>query len=176
LKERNLKDIEIREAIPNDAELLVNHVREMAAEPDISVPMAPDEFPYTVVEEREILALSRESAYSLFLVAYISDKLVGELTCRANSRIAAQKHVASLGMSVHRDWRGNGIGSMLITHAIDWAKRSNAIHRIELRVFSSNTPAIHLYEKSGFVQEGCLKKAVFRHGKYHDSLMMALFI
>jgi RimJ/RimL family protein N-acetyltransferase len=60
--------------------------------------------------------------------------------------------------------------------AIQWARGSAALKRIELLVFVENELAIHLYEKYGFVVEGRLRKAVYRHERYYDDLLMALLL
>ena len=169
-------NVEIREAVPWDAESLIKHIKALTAEPNIPLPLAPDEFKYTVDEERRLLADSKGSDSSLFLLAFVEGKLVGELTCRAGSANKAHRHVAALGMSVAADWRGKGIGAQLMKSAIEWARQTNTIKRIELRVFATNERAIRLYTKSGFVQEGVLRKAAFRDGKFHDTVVMALLL
>lgn len=169
-------DIIIREAIPDDAETLIKHVQEVTAEPDVCVPLTPDEFRYTVDEERNLLAQSMASNNSLFLLALSNGEIVGELTCRPSSRLAAHKHIAILGMSVRKGWRNKGIGSMLLAEALKWAKQTKIIKRIELKVFSTNAPAIHLYKRIGFIQEGVLRESVFRHGEFHDDLIMSLLV
>src|SRR5512143_3379002 len=40
------------------------------------------------------------------------------------------------------------------------------LHRIYLQVYSTNLRARRSYEKAGFVLEGTLREAVYRHGKY----------
>jgi len=180
-------NVEIREAVAEDAESLIKHIKVLTAEPNIPLTLAPDEFRYTVDEEKKLLADSQGSDNSLFLVAYVDGRLVGELTCRANSSNRAHRHVATLGMSVAADWRGKGIGAQLMSRAVEWARQTNTIKRIELRVFATNVGgwtagsrlgerAIRLYTKSGFVQEGVLRKAAFRDGKFHDTVVMALLL
>jgi len=166
----------IREAVPNDAVPLIKHIKTLTAEPGICLPLAPDEFVYTTDEERKLLADSHGSERSIFLVAKAGGRLVGELTCRVRARSKAQMHVAVLGMTVGKGWRNKGIGSRLMQRAVLWARQTKKIKRIELQVFASNLPAIHLYQKFGFVVEGLRKKAVFRHGKFYDDLMMALLL
>ncbi len=48
------------------------------------------------------------------------------------------------------------------------------LHRIYLRVYSTNRRAIRSYEKVGFVLEGTLREAVYRHGKYADIHIMSV--
>ena len=48
------------------------------------------------------------------------------------------------------------------------------LHRIYLRVYSTNPRARRSYEKVGFVLEGTLREAVYRHGRYADVHMMSV--
>ena len=48
------------------------------------------------------------------------------------------------------------------------------LNRIYLRVYSTNPPAKRSYEKAGFVLEGTLREAVYRHGKYADVHVMSV--
>jgi RimJ/RimL family protein N-acetyltransferase len=48
------------------------------------------------------------------------------------------------------------------------------LHRIELTVYAEHAAAIHVYEKVGFRQEGRLREAAFKFGRYQDLLMMGL--
>ena len=48
------------------------------------------------------------------------------------------------------------------------------LNRIYLRVYSTNPRATHSYEKAGFILEGTLREAVYRHGKYADIHMMSV--
>ena len=48
------------------------------------------------------------------------------------------------------------------------------LHRIYLRVYSTNPRARRSYEKAGFVLEGTLREAVYRHGKYADIHVMSV--
>jgi RimJ/RimL family protein N-acetyltransferase len=84
-------------------------------------------------------------------------------------------HRGTLGMGVRKNFRERGIGTRLIDEAIRKVKEKG-LERIELEVFGSNTPAIKLYEKKGFVVEGVKKKARKLDGIYDDMIQMALFI
>ena len=83
-------------------------------------------------------------------------------------------HCGTLGMGVHKDHRRRGIGTRLMERTIEEAK-FRGIERVELEVYASNTPAINLYEKRGFVREGVKVKARKLDGVYDDIIVMALF-
>lgn len=89
-------------------------------------------------------------------------------------RFEGMKHCGSLGMGVLSGYRGRGAGERLITQTLN-AARAMGLERIELEVFASNTPAIRLYEKVGFVVEGVKKRARKLDGAYDDIVEMALF-
>ena len=48
------------------------------------------------------------------------------------------------------------------------------LNRIYLRVYSTNLRAKRSYEKAGFVVEGTLRQAVYRHGEYADIHIMSI--
>jgi L-phenylalanine/L-methionine N-acetyltransferase len=56
---------------------------------------------------------------------------------------------------------------------IDLADNWLGLHRIELTVYVDNAPAIHLYEKFGFVIEGTARAFALRGGEYVDAHTMA---
>jgi ribosomal protein S18 acetylase RimI-like enzyme len=84
-------------------------------------------------------------------------------------------HCGMLGMGVRKDFRRLGIGRRLLEQTIGEA-REMGLERIELEVFASNTPAIRLYDKAGFVIEGVKKRGRKLDGEYDDLVQMALFI
>jgi RimJ/RimL family protein N-acetyltransferase len=70
--------------------------------------------------------------------------------------------------------QGKGFGFeasvMLLRHAFGKLN----LHRVELGVHENNIPAVKLYRKLGFVEEGRLRQAFRRDGKYHDMIIMGL--
>lgn len=90
------------------------------------------------------------------------------------SRLPVSGHVGHLGMGVHRDYRGQGLGKRLILAALEKAK-SNGLKRVELEVYRHNTAAIALYERVGFQHEGARMKAAKLDDGYVDLLQMALW-
>lgn len=88
----------------------------------------------------------------------------------ANPRL---RHSASVGIMVHLDHQGMGVGTKLMEALLDVADHWLMLIRVELTVFKDNAKAIKLYEKLGFVVEGQKKKAAIRNGIYEDELLMA---
>lgn len=106
------------------------------------------------------------------LVADLDGRIVGQLglVIEDNPR---RKHVASIGMAVHDDFQGQGVGSVILAAAIDLAENWLNISRIELTVYTDNEAGIALYKKLGFVEEGIAHQFAFRNGELVDALYMA---
>ncbi len=83
------------------------------------------------------------------------------------------RHGASIGMMVHRDYQGMGVGTRLLEALLDIADNWLMLRRVELNVFTDNERAIKLYKKFGFEIEGTLRKAAIRSGRYIDEYIMA---
>ncbi len=106
------------------------------------------------------------------LVACAEGEVVGNLGLNANSR-PRRRHVGSLGMAVRDDWHGKGVGSALMTDALELADAWLNLTRLELTVYTDNVPAIRLYEKFSFVREGTHKQYAFQDGAFVDAYAMA---
>ena len=74
--------------------------------------------------------------------------------------IADEAHICTL--AVHPDWRGRGLGGLLLVHLIDRATEINAAV-VTLEVRASNLVAQNMYWGYGFVQTG------LRKGYYSDT-------
>ena len=162
----------IREARPEDAEELVAYIHCLDDEPDSMLPRAPGEFLMTAEQERTLLAEYAASDNSVYLVAVVDGVIVGSLSGSGGKR-QAMRHTADFGLSVASEWRGRGIGTALLGRLIEWAESTGIIRRLELEVYAHNDPAIHLYRKFGFIEEGCRRQAFFQHGSFNDGILMA---
>jgi putative acetyltransferase len=105
------------------------------------------------------------------LVAVVDEQVVGALGLHLGS--GRRAHVGALGMMVHTDYQGRGVGSALMTAAVDLAENWLDLSRLELEVFTDNSAGIGLYEKYGFVIEGTLRAYALRDGQYADTYQMA---
>ena len=81
-----------------------------------------------------------------------------------------------VGMLVDGDWRGRGVGTALLEAAIA-RSREQGMHKLCLEVFATNTAAIALYRRCGFVVEG-LRAQQYRRasGELWDAVVMGLLL
>jgi RimJ/RimL family protein N-acetyltransferase len=162
----------LRHAEPRDAEHLLAYVNQIAGESE-NLTFGPGEFDMTVEEERYFLQQVAQSPTSLYLLAEIDEKIVGTLSFTAGKRLRVQ-HIGEFGTSVSRAYWNLGIGNHMLNYLITWARQTAIIRKINLRVRVDNLPAIHLYEKHGFVQEGRITREFYLHGQFVDAYIMGL--
>ena len=106
------------------------------------------------------------------LVAVAGERVVGMFSLHAFQRPRRQ-HAGSVGMSVHDEWQGKGVGGALMRAGLDLADNWLNLTRLELEVYTDNEPAIRLYERFGFEREGLLRRHAYRDGRYVDAYFMA---
>ena len=70
---------------------------------------------------------------------------------------------------------GRGLGTRLLSAAIDWLFTATDTNRLDLEVFVDNTRARRAYEKLGFVTEGVLRDWIrMSDGKFRTMALMSL--
>ena len=157
--------IEIREATLADVDRLVEQLVAVAGEGrwiGTEAPVDRDRRRRRMVEEVE-------GDHVIVLVAEADGELVGQLGLQL-----ARYGVADLGMLVAAGWRGRGVGTALLTEAVDRARKAGA-HKIALQVWPHNAAAIALYERFGFEREGYLRRHYRRRsGELWDAIIMGL--
>jgi len=158
-------EITIRTADPSDAEAILKcYTAPLAARNTLQIP-------YRSLESvREQLTKSGEGDH--LLVAEIEGEVVGVIGLHTSSRPRVN-HKAEVGMMVHDDWQGKGVGAALMRAVIELADKWLNLTLIELSVFTHNESAIALYRKFGFEIEGTLRKYAFRDGEFVDAFAMA---
>jgi putative acetyltransferase len=85
------------------------------------------------------------------------------------------RHVAFLGIGVHPEYQGQGIGPTLMRALIEHAKQGG-IERLELYVRADNARAQGLYRSLGFVHEGTKQRFVKTPDGYVDDQTWVLFL
>jgi len=87
------------------------------------------------------------------------------------------RHRAKFGITVHDDYQGRGLGTILTRYLIDIALE-RGIKKIDLMVVAHNERAISVYKGLGFEIEGHLRMNHFNHvlNEYCDEYKMGLLL
>lgn len=156
----------IRRAEPSDAEAMCRIFSgPLAMRGTLQLP-----FPYAETW-RKRFADPPDGTFNL--LACREGEVVGHLGLHTFPNHPRRRHVGQIGMAVRDDWQGKGAGTALMQAMLDLADNWLNLSRIELEVYTDNQPAIHLYEKFGFVVEGTLRSFAFRDGEFVDVYAMA---
>lgn len=159
-----MSSIVIRHAEQRDAEAL----RQLNGQPEVYRETL--QLPYPSMEHwQNRLQEKQPGLYNL--VATIDDIVLGHLALEVGTR-PRRNFVATFGISVAHQAQRCGIGSALMGEMISMCDKWLRIERIELAVYSDN-PAVNLYRKFGFEEEGIGKRYAYRDGEYVDALFMA---
>ena len=165
--------VTIRTVKAEDAEAFLTLGKSIMSEEIYSLTQA-DELTLTVDQEREWLKANIENENHLVIVAEVEGKIIGQLDF-SNGHRKRIAHTGEFGMGVHQNFRSVGIGSLLITALIDWAKRNPKIEKINLCVHQTNDRAIATYKKIGFeVERLRTKNLKYPNGIYVDTILMGL--
>jgi len=111
----------------------------------------------------------------LLAVAELEGQIIGHIRLFSGVCGVKDRHVAELGVLVLSPFRGQGVGQLLMAHALDWAGERD-LKKMVLSVFATNREAIKLYKRFGFVLEGTRKMQYNIGGQYVDELLMAKFL
>jgi putative acetyltransferase len=103
----------------------------------------------------------------------VDGEVVGQLGLNTFPNHPRRRHVGQIGMAVHDDWQGRGVGSALMQAAVELADGWVNLRRLELEVYVDNELGVRLYKRFGFVIEGTLRQYAYRDGRYVDAHMMA---
>jgi RimJ/RimL family protein N-acetyltransferase len=159
----------VRPAAPGDANALVVLGRDVAAEPELWLT-----YERSSSDERRNVRSVRRDPNAAVYVAETPDGVVGRLSI-ARDHGPVSHHVAELGLMVAANQRRKGIGTALMEAAVTWA-RDAGVTKLELHVFPHNQPAIALYRKLGFEEEGLRRRHYRIGGRYIDAILMARYL
>ncbi|HRO43566.1 MAG TPA: GNAT family N-acetyltransferase [Flavipsychrobacter sp.] len=174
----NLKDetqIVIREAVIQDAADLIRCVRSYISDSEHMV-MEADEFAPDIAQGREFIHNFLESENSILIVATHNDRIIGNLDITGGRRNRL-RHTGLVGMGMLNEYREKGLGGILLQTGISWAVKNNSIEKLWLQILANNLPAINLYRKMGFEEEGRQKNFVrLDKETYYDNILMSLWL
>jgi len=116
-------------------------------------------------KESFIEMIENPDAYYLVAVLTEHNQVVG---CCGMRSIVGEGDISNV--VVKKEFRGQGIAKQMMHELLKAGKKEFQIESFTLEVRLSNTPAIHLYEKFGFVSEGIRKN--FYDKPTEDAMIM----
>jgi RimJ/RimL family protein N-acetyltransferase len=131
--------------------------------------------PWSVVEEKAWIerAMRNEDPTTISLVIESADNEY--LGAVGLVHIDTRNRSAEVGIVIARpdDW-GKGYGTEAMVLMLRHAFEELNLHRVMLKVHAYNERAIASYLGVGFVEEGRQRESHFRHGSWHDTVVMGI--
>lgn len=164
-----IRDIEVQ-----DAAKIIQYVKLVATESD-NLTFGPGEFDISLKQEEMFIREVLHKKNSRFVVAEIEGEIVGlaDIQCGSRPRI---QHTGELGLSVRKSHWHLGIGEAIMRFLLEWAKETKIIRKVNLHVREDNIPAINLYKKLQFVEEGRISRNLCVNGTFYSTIAMGIHI
>jgi L-amino acid N-acyltransferase len=128
----------------------------------------------TLPQQEAIFHEKKEKDFP-FLVAEKDGKVVGFGTYGTFRFKIGYRFTVEHSVYIHKDFHGNGIGSLLITELIELAKKQK-LHTMIGVIDSENLGSIAFHEKLGFKKVGHIKETGFKFDRWLDSIFMQILL
>jgi putative acetyltransferase len=123
--------------------------------------------------EQRAKSLAELTANDHYMVAEKAGQVVGIAGLTVGT--GRLRHRGELFVYVATEQQGQGIGTRLMQSLLDLADNWLLLRRVELTVLTENEGARRLYERLGFVVEGCRKLSIISQGEIKDEWLMARY-
>ena len=169
---KNKKQVTIRQAEIDDAEKLLNCIKTYIPQSDY-IPKLEQEIVLTIEQEKDWIKSFLNNENSLLLIAEFENEIIGNIDL-TGSRRKIMEHTAVIGMGMLKEWRNSGLGTILMTEIINWAKENPILEIIWLQVYTENELGLNLYRKMGFQENGIIPNFFKKYNRYFDNLTMIM--
>lgn len=164
-------EIRYRFAVPEDAAQLMDYLKTVGCESD-NLTFGAEGLPVTLEQETKYLQSLQNDPHNQMFLALDGDRIVGDASLSGSKR-PRLAHRLEVGISVLRDYWGQGVGSGLMERMINYASELGA-DLLTLEVRTDNLRAKALYRKYGFVRCGTWPGYMKIGEQYADVDIMAL--
>lgn len=165
------KLLEIRYVKKDDVQAMLKYINTLSLEKTY-ITLQGEQL--THEEEKAYVEKQIENTNSntgFLLLAFVENTLAG--ICGITMKNKTEQHIGTIHLSVAKDFRNDGIATILMNEVINEARKTiERLKIITLTVYADNTLAINLYRKLGFIEFGTLPNGITRDGKYEDELYM----
>ena len=174
MKTEKNKILHINKAKGEDALQIIEYLNIVGGESD-NLLFGANGFSMTVEAEEGFIEKLADAKASALFTGKIGDEIVcvGSVMAEERERIA---HQAELAISVKKKYWGQGIGTRLMDTMIAFSRENGQTEILHLGVRAENENAVKLYKKKGFIEVGRHKNFFKIDGKYHDEILMDLYL
>lgn len=147
--------------------------RGLTTDPDSFVATLEDDSPsYPEIVRDRLTEASIESG-DIVLGAF-SPELIGIVAITRNKRRKRQHKADLHGMYIVPEYRGRGLGKMLLATSLNMAQHMKGLEEIQLIVAVHNREAVALYERFGFIRVWTERRGLKWDDHYVDAYHMIL--
>jgi RimJ/RimL family protein N-acetyltransferase len=131
-------------------------------------------FPVTEKKEEEWFDRIANNPNEIVLgIETLDGKLIGNM---ALVHINAKDRTASTGALIgEKEYWSKGYGTDAKMTLLNYAFNTLNLRKINSSVYAFNKRSLRYNLKCGYKVEGVRKKQIFRNGKYHDEILIAVF-
>jgi diamine N-acetyltransferase len=115
---------------------------------------------------------NRQQNIRLIIVDTAKDKSIG--TVQLTNIHPINRSAEYSIMIGDKTYWGQGAGLEATKEILRHGFNDLHLNRIYLTVLVENTRAIKLYAKTGFIEEGREREAIFKNGRFHDLVLMSV--
>lgn len=145
-------DLELREAQESDASQLIAFLDQVGQESDF-MSLGQEGIQLTDAEMARVIANFASSSNQIYLLALLDGQIAGLVTISSDQRFRTA-HIGDLFIVLAKKYWGQGLASILLEEALDWAENYSPLLRVQLTVQVRNQKALALYQKFAFKIEG----------------------
>lgn len=164
-------DVIIRYPKKTDVKIMLDYINTLSKEQTF-IRLQGEEISFEE-EEKFISSMLKKIAANtgVQLLVFHNNQLIGASDILMRDRV--EKHEGVFGITIAKDYRGKGVGTILMQKVIDEAIKSiPQLRIITLGIFDNNPVAADLYKKLGFREYGRLPQGIFYKGSYINHVYM----
>lgn len=169
-KSKSGKNLIIRYLTGDDTQILLDYINALSKEQTFIRSQGEQ---LTLEEEQKFVEKNLKGiaeGTAVQLLAISEGKLIGVSGVYMAEKV--EKHVGTFGISLAKEFRGEGLGTILMEKVLVEAKNLKGIRIVTLTMFGTNEIAKKLYEKMGFTEYGRLPKGIAYKGSFIDYVYM----
>lgn len=167
----NNNEVSLRVAALNDAAAVLEIEKEVAMENEFLISVL-EEMEGSVEKRRKSIQSALDNPREMMFIAEVRGAVVGYIVFRSKNTFRLS-HTGSFTTMIKKEYRGLGIGRLLIMELLKWAEQNPLVEKVSLGVLSTNQRAIALYKSVGFLEEGRkVREVKFSDDLYVDDILM----